>query len=90
MVFEHGDGNYVIKLIDFDFAKKIDHERINIPEQEVAKNRLGTRQFMAPELFLTEPYKGEPVDVFAIGVTLFVMFVIDHPFLFVNNENDHY
>jgi len=56
MVCKEGDGNYVIKLIDFDFAKKIDHERINIPEQEVGKNRLGTRQFMAPELFLTEPY----------------------------------
>jgi hypothetical protein len=45
---------------------------------------------MAPELFLTEPYKGEPVDVFAIGVTLFVMFVIENPFQFVNDENDHY
>jgi hypothetical protein len=45
---------------------------------------------MAPELFLTEPYKGEPVDVFAIGVTLFVMFVIDHPFQVVYDENDHY
>jgi len=90
MVCKEGDGNYVIKLIDFDFAKKIDHERINIPEQEVGKNRLGTRQFMAPELFLTEPYKGEPVDVFAIGVTLFVMFVTDHPFQVVNDEYGHY
>ncbi len=90
MVCEDGDGNYVIKLIDLDFAKKIDHERIEIPEKEVAKNRLGTPQFMAPELFLTEPYRGEPVDVFAIGVTLFVMFVTDHPFQVVNDENDHY
>ena len=31
---------------------------------------------MAPELFLTKPYLGEPVDVFAIGVTLFMMFAI--------------
>jgi serine/threonine protein kinase len=90
MVCEDGDGNYVIKLIDLDFVKTIDHELIEIPENEVAKNRLGTRQFMAPELFLTEPYKGEPVDVFAIGVTLFVMFVIDHPFQVVYDENDHY
>jgi len=26
---------------------------------------------MAPELYLGKPYKGEPVDVFAVGVTLF-------------------
>ena len=34
--------------------------------------KLGTVDYMAPELFSTVPvsYKGELVDVFAIGVTL--------------------
>jgi hypothetical protein len=44
---------------------------------------------MAPELFLTKPYLGEPVDVFAIGVTLFMMFAIDYPFENVK-DGDYY
>jgi len=45
---------------------------------------------MAPELFLTKPYLGEPVDVFAIGVTLFIMIVIDFPFENAKDEKDLY
>jgi len=85
MVCEDKDNNYVIKLIDLDFAKKIDHERLEIPDNVFARNRLGTQGYMAPELFLTEPYKGELVDVFAIGVTLLFMFVLNHPFTDVKN-----
>jgi serine/threonine protein kinase len=44
---------------------------------------------MAPELFLNMSYKGEPVDVFAIGVTLLFMFVLEHPFENVK-DGDHY
>jgi hypothetical protein len=45
---------------------------------------------MAPELFLAKPYKGEPVDVFAIGVTLFAMFAISYPFGNVKAINGPY
>ena len=45
---------------------------------------------MAPELFLNMSYKGEPVDVFAIGVTLFIMIVIDFPFENAKDEKDLY
>jgi serine/threonine protein kinase len=45
---------------------------------------------MAPELFLTNPYKGELVDVFAIGVTLLFMFVLNHPFTDAKDEYNHY
>ncbi len=89
MVCKDQDNNYVIKLIDLDFAKKSDHDLLEMPN-EFTKNRLGTKQFKAPELFLTKPYLGEPVDVFAIGVTLFSMFVIFHPFEVVNDEIGHY
>ena len=62
---------------------------LKIPN-EFAKNRLGTLEFMAPELFLAKPYKGEPVDVFAIGVTLFTMFATSYPFENVKAINGPY
>ena len=90
MVCKDKDNNDVIKLLDLDFAKKSDNEGIKIPENVFARNRLGTQNYMAPELFLTNPYKGKLVDVFAIGVTLLFMFVLNHPFRDVKDEYDHY
>ena len=42
MVCRDKDENYVIKLIDLDFAQKSDHHLLEIPKKEIAKNRLGT------------------------------------------------
>jgi hypothetical protein len=42
MVCKDKDNNYVIKLIDLDLVQKSDHDLLKIPENEFAKNRLGT------------------------------------------------
>jgi serine/threonine protein kinase len=90
MVCKDKGKNDVIKLIDLDFAKKKNNDLLKVPENVYARNRLGTQEYMAPELFLTNPYKGELVDVFAIGVTLLFMFVLNHPFRDIKDEYDHY
>jgi len=35
--------------------------------------QLGTHSYMAPEIHLGKPYKGEHVDLFAAGIILFIM-----------------
>ena len=68
-------NNFKITLVDLDFSKKNkSDDLLKIPHKKVHRNKLGTKNHMAPELFSTNAYKGEPVDIFAIGHTLFTMF----------------
>jgi len=43
---------------------------------------------MAPEIHERRPYDGERVDVFALGVTLFIMMTRNPPFGAANRLND--
>jgi len=43
---------------------------------------------MAPEIHERRPYDGERVDVFALGVTLFIMMTRNSPFGAANRLND--
>ena len=63
------DSNYDIKLADFGFA--VPHEGRD--GSGLNKTYRGTSNYMAPELFESIPYVGAKVDVFSLGVTLFVM-----------------
>ena len=45
---------------------------------------------MAPEQHLLRPYAGEKVDVFALGVTLFMMYTKCPPFTIANNRDCFY
>ena len=40
----------------------------------------GTPSFMAPEIVLKKEYRGEPADIWALGVVLFVMVSGNFPF----------
>ena len=42
---------------------------------------VGTGGYMAPEIHLGRPYKGEEVDVFALGVVLYIMRSYNPPFI---------
>ena len=42
--------------------------------------RKGTKAYMAPEIYGKNRYKGEPVDIFALGVILFMMISNKSPF----------
>jgi serine/threonine protein kinase len=49
--------------------------------------RVGTQNFMAPELW-NDNYQGQSVDVFALGVTLWIMLVGQFPF--EHSKDDFY
>jgi serine/threonine protein kinase len=55
--------------------------------------RIGTTGYQAPEIIDREnlpPYRGESVDVFAIAVTLFVMYLRVYPFLEAKPNEENY
>ena len=58
--------NYILKYIDFGMGLesmgKLDHF-------------LGTEGYAAPELHMKSPYNGKSVDMFALGVTLFILVI---------------
>jgi len=62
---------------------------------------LGTPYYMAPELFYEQPYDGSVVDLFAVGVILFILVCENPPFevatgedycykLLIMNKQDHF
>ena len=48
---------------------------------------LGTNEFMAPEILAGRNYDGRQTDIFAAGVTLFIMVTRSYPFE-IANQND--
>ena len=41
---------------------------------------IGSDFYKAPEIFEQRSYRGTPVDIYALGITLFVMAAKDFPF----------
>ena len=79
-------------MADFGLMKCYDGENGN-----VLKTKCGTSGYMAPELLKEEEYAGPPVDIFACGVMLFMMYTGNQPFtklcdawhkLLINNPKD--
>mmetsp|Transcript_11570 Transcript_11570/g.15644 ORF Transcript_11570/g.15644 Transcript_11570/m.15644 type:complete len:149 (+) Transcript_11570:623-1069(+) len=66
------DGNIIIKLTDFGFATHFSQDR----QQSLS---LGSPLYMAPELCLERPYDNK-VDVWAVGVIIFVLLTGSPPF----------
>lgn len=68
------DSKGKIKLIDFGFA--------TVSEYRYKKSFMycGTPNYMAPEIVRREKYAGEPADVWAAGVLLFMMITGKFPF----------
>jgi len=61
------DDNYSIKIIDFCYATEYN------PKGPKLKGNYGTRQYKAPEIFANKEYNGFKIDIFSLGVTLFVL-----------------
>ena len=70
------DCNYNIKIADFGFATHKDGK------QGLGKltSRLGTLKYCAPEILKNRPYVGTLVDVYSLGVCLFVLVFGRFPF----------
>lgn len=65
-----------LKLIDFGLAAPSEGR----DGSGFLKTTLGTFGYMAPEQHLGRQYQGEKVDIFAIGIILFVMISMHPPF----------
>ena len=62
-----------IKIIDFGFA--------TISNESQLKLYCGTTEFMAPEMVSKKPYCGHKVDMWALGVILYVLLTKSYPFI---------
>ena len=74
-VLLHSDGT--VKLADFGMSKDFSQSIVE------TRSQIGTLAYLAPELFDNSgdgAYAPEPVDVWALGVMLFIMTVGDYPF----------
>lgn len=68
------DGEYNLKIADFGFAAPT----MGRDGSGYLETKLGTLNYMAPEIHLKQPYQGKSVDIFAAGCILFIM-VAQHP-----------
>ena len=74
-----GGDDYKFKFVDFGFSTN------NIGK---LNTYLGTPTYAAPELLLKRPYFGKSVDIFSLGVSLFVLVTGGLPFkLAVPNDS---
>lgn len=70
------DKDYQLKIADFGLSiNKYGNYGLG-----VMFSRVGTRNYMAPELLEKRPYRGTCVDIFAAGVVLFIMTTGTWPF----------
>ncbi|CAG9325377.1 unnamed protein product [Blepharisma stoltei] len=88
------DENYNLKLSDFGLS-------INLFGRDGSGylgSPVGTENYMAPEIHMRNPYVGTNIDVFSLGVILFIIYSYNPPFRFgyltdpcynmlVNNES---
>lgn len=70
------DSKYNIKIVDFGFATSIQGSDGSGWNQ----SQLGTQSYMAPEIHLKQSYQGQLVDLFALGVIIFVLYTGAKPF----------
>jgi len=61
------DGKSVVKLGDFGLSQQHDHGKDSV------SNTVGTTAFMAPETFTGEEFSGKRIDIWALGVTLYML-----------------
>jgi serine/threonine protein kinase len=79
------DRNFNVKIADFGFAAPI----YGLDGSGFLTTNLGTPGYMAPEIHNGHAYQGEVVDLFAIGVILFILYS-GHPPFCIAGTNDPY
>ena len=68
------DAEFTLKIADFGFAAPLAGK----DGSGYLTTKLGTMNYMAPEIHLKQPYMGQSVDLFAAAIILFIM-VAQHP-----------
>ena len=79
------DKNYNVKIVDFGFACPLEGR----DGSGINRSQIGTPGYMAPEILAKQPYQGQVVDIFALGVILFIM-RSGHPPFAQASEDDRY
>jgi len=72
--------DFTVKLADFGLVKDF--------KSSVLQTYCGTTAYMAPEITGDQPYEGPLVDIFALGVTLYIMLLGAFPFN-ASMDKDH-
>ena len=70
------DAKYNLKMLDFGFSTRVSGK----DGTGLLSSYLGTELYMAPEISQGIKYKGEEVDLFAMGVLLFIIYAGNPPF----------
>jgi len=63
------DNKFTLKIADFGFAAPVDGR----DGSGKLTTKLGTLNYMAPEIHMRTPYEGKHVDIFAAAIILFIM-----------------
>lgn len=79
------DKFYDVKIVDFGFACPLEGR----DGSGVNHSQIGTPGYMAPEILAKQPYQGQVVDLFALGVILFILYS-GHPPFSQADESDNY
>jgi serine/threonine protein kinase len=81
------DENYFPKLADFGFAQRIPiDDTFNSNEFKLT----GTKHYICPEITEDTTFNGQAADVFALGVSFFVLLVGDYPFNSASKSDPKY
>jgi serine/threonine protein kinase len=80
------DAQYNVRFADFGFSAPIQGR----DGSGYLKTILGTTAYMAPELIQKQPYQGHSVDLFALGIILFILHSGHPPFNQAHIQDPHY
>jgi len=78
--------NFDIKIADFGFAGPMAGRN----GEGYLKTTLGTLPYQAPEINLRMKYRGEDVDIFSLGVILFILVTGVPPFKTAHDSDFFY
>lgn len=62
---------FAVKLVDFGLAVTIPRKADGSLEEKLFYDRVGSKSYRAPEILACNGYQGPPVDVWALGITVF-------------------
>lgn len=80
------DKLYDVKIVDFGFACPLEGR----DGTGTNTSMIGTPGYMAPEILSRQPYQGQVVDLFALGVILFILYSGHPPFSVASEEDNYY
>lgn len=80
------DDQFNLKIADFGFAAPVEGRDGN----GLLLTKLGTLNYMAPEIHLRQPYQGRTVDLFSSAIILFIMVTGGFPFVQAAPSDQYY